>query len=232
VPDAVGRYLELGLRLGKHADELVDSYYGPEELARRVEAEEPRDPRVLAEEAEALLAEIGDDACLAAQVRALAASARKLAGERLGYAEEGRLVYGIELRWHDEEPFRRAALARRGAFRRAAALLDEALPGDGDVRGRFGRWYEQIAIPPELVEQAVRDSAEELRRLTRERVGLPESEDFELELVTGKRWFGYAHYLGGLRTRISVSTDLPFAAADLVHLTAHEIYGGHHTHRV
>lgn len=217
----VERYLELGLRLGKHADELVDSYYGPEEIAGRVEAEEPRDPAALAEDGQALLAELDGDPWLAAQARALAATARKLSGKHLGYADEGTLVYGIELRWRDEEQ-----------FDRAAALLDEALPGRGDVRGRFARWYDRIAIPSELVEQALRDAAAELRRLTRETIGLPEGEEFELELVTGKRWFGYAHYLGGLRTRISVSLDLPFPAADLVHLTAHEIYGGHHTHRV
>jgi hypothetical protein len=29
-----------------------------------------------------------------------------------------------------------------------------------------------------------------------------------------------------------VNTDLPFLAADLVNLTSHEIYGGHHTHHV
>ena len=215
------RYLELGLRLGKHAEELVDSYYGPEELRRRVDAEEPREPRALADDAAALLAELEHDPWLAAQVRALEATARKLAGDPLSYAEEGALVYGIEPRWHDEEP-----------FRRAAALLDEALSGDGDLRTRFARWYRQTGIPRELVEQALRDTAAELRRLTWERIGLPEGETFELELVSGKRWLGYAHYLGGLRTRISVNTDLPLADADLVHLTSHEIYGGHHTHRI
>ena len=76
------------------------------------------------------------------------------------------------------------------------------------------------------------DAAAELRRLTREAIGLPEGEEFELELVTGERWLGYARYLGGLRTRIQVNTDLPLPAADLVMLTSHEIYGGHHTHRV
>jgi hypothetical protein len=130
-------------------------------------------------------------------------------------------VYGIELRWHDEEP-----------FRRAAELLDEALPGSGDVRNRMARWYQDVAIPRELVEQAILDTAAELRRLTRERVGLPDGEEFSLEIVTDKRWLGYAKYLGGLRTEISVNLDLPLPAADLVHLTSHEIYGGHHTHRV
>ena len=41
------------------------------------------------------------------------------------------------------------------------------------------------------------------------RSGSPTDEDFEFELVTEKRWLGYARYLGGLRTHISVNTDLP-----------------------
>jgi hypothetical protein len=221
VADPVERYLELALRLGRHDEDLVDSYYGPQELARRVEGEELREPSALADDAVALAEDVADDEWLAAQVRALAANARKLGGERLGYVEEGRLVYGIEPRWHDEEDFRRAAM-----------VLDEALPGDGDVRRRYARWFEETAIPAELVEQAVLDAAAELRRLTREAIGLPDGEEFELELVTGERWLGYARYLGGLRTRIHVNTDLPLPASDLVVLTSHEIYGGHHTHRV
>ena len=218
--DPVERYLELGLRLGRHADDLVDSYYGPGELASRVEAEELRPPAALAEDAAALAAELEHDRWLAGQVRSLEASARKLAGGLLEYREEGLLVYGIEPRWHDEEP-----------FRQAAAQLDEALPGNGELRDRYARWFEETAIPAELVEQAVLDAAAELRRLTREQIGLPEGEEFELELVTGERWLGYAHYLGGLRTGIRVNVDLPLPAADLVMLTSHEIYGGHHTHR-
>ena len=219
--DQVERYLELALRLGRHDADLVDAYYGPEELSRRVEAEELREPAALAVDAQALAEEAAADKWLAAQVQSLGATARKLGGERLGYAEEGRLVYGIEPRWHDEEP-----------FRRAAAILDEALPGQGDVRERYARWFAETAVPAELVEQAVLDAAAELRRLTREAIGLPDGEEFELELVTGERWLGYARYLGGLRTRIQVNTDLPLPASDLVPVTSHEIYGGHHTHRV
>lgn len=215
------RYLELALRLGKHDDDLVDSFYGSEELAARVAAEEPRDPEALAYEADGLHAELDDDPWLAAQVQALATNARKFAGEHFDYAEEGRLVYGIEPRWRDEE-----------TFEQAATLLDEALPGDGDVRARYAAWLEATAIPPEILEQALVDAAAELRRLTRERIGLPEGEEYELELVKGERWLGYAEYLGGLRTKISINTDLPLPAGDLVHLTSHEIYGGHHTHRV
>jgi hypothetical protein len=218
---ATQRYLELGLRLGKHADELVDAYYGPNEIARRVDGEAPREPAALVDEAHELLAEVADDPYLAGEVQALWAQARKLAGEELTYAQEGELVYGIEPRWHDEEP-----------FRVAAQLLDEGLPGAGDLRTRIARWNDEIAVPPAILEPALRDVAAELRRLARETIGLPEGEDFELELVTDKRWLGYARYLGGLRTHISVNTDLPVLASVLVNLTAHEIYGGHHTHHV
>lgn len=216
----VERYLELALRLGRHDEDLVDSVYGWDELRARVEAEDPREPRALAEDADALLDDLVDDPWLRAQVRALGANARKLAGERFEYVEEGRLIYGIEPVWHDEE-----------AFRRAAELLDETLPGSGETPDRYAAWFAQIAIPPEILEQALLDVAGELRRLTREGIGLPDGEEFELELVTGERWVGYAEYLGGLRTKISINTDLPLPAADLVHLTSHEVYGGHHTHR-
>ena len=219
--ELVERYIELALRLGKHDEDLIDSYYGPEALSRRVDAEEPRDPAALAEDAQALAEDAAGDDWLVGQVEALGANARKQAGERLDFAEEGRLVYGIDPRWQDEEP-----------FRRAAELLDEALPGAGEVNERYARWLADTAIPAELVEQAVLDVAAELRRLTRETIGLPDGEEFELELVTGERWLGYARYLGGLRTKIQVNTDLPLPAADLVLLTSHEIYGGHHTHRV
>ena len=218
--DRTERYLELALRLGKYDADLVDSFYGSEELAARVDAEEPRDPVALADEAQGLLAELDDDPWLAAQVQALETNARKFGGERFDYVEEGRLVYGIEPRWRDE-----------ATFEQAATGLDEALPGTGDVHVRYAAWLEETAIPAEILEQALLDVAAELRRLTGGLIGLPEGEEYELELVTGKRWLGYAEYLGGLRTKISINTDLPLPAGDLVHLTSHEIYGGHHTHR-
>ena len=76
------------------------------------------------------------------------------------------------------------------------------------------------------------DAAAELRRLTREAIGLPEGEEFDLELVTGERWLGYARYLGGLRTRIRSTPTCRCRRPTWCLLTSHEIYGGHHTHRV
>ena len=84
------RYLELALRLGRHEPDLVDFYYGPAELERRVADEPPLKPARLAADASELLDEL-DDRWLAAQVRALETVARQLAGEELPYAEETEL---------------------------------------------------------------------------------------------------------------------------------------------
>ena len=214
------RYLELGLRLGRHEPELVDSYYGPEELRQRIDDEPLREPARLAADAAELLADV-DEPWLAAQVRALETTARTLAGEELPYAEEVELTYGIRPRWVDEQQ-----------FERGHALLDEAIPGSGDLAARYRRWFEEAAVPPGAVERAVETAMAIVRERTRQAIGLPDGEQIELEIVTGERWFGYAHYQGGYRTRISVNTDLSFPSGDLLWFSGHEGYPGHHTQRV
>jgi L-alanine-DL-glutamate epimerase-like enolase superfamily enzyme len=54
----VDRYLELGLRLGRHVDGFVDAYYGPAELAARVDAEAVRSARALVGDAARLLVDL------------------------------------------------------------------------------------------------------------------------------------------------------------------------------
>src|SRR2546423_615318 len=125
VGGVVERYIELGLRLGRLLDGLVDAYYGPPELARRVDAEPQPDP-----------------AKLAAAINSLA----------------------------------------------------------DDFRERTDRLF-----------------------------GLPDGEHIDFELVTNEPWSGFNYYLGDLRSRVAINTDLPVLATSLGHLVAHEAYPGHHT---
>jgi hypothetical protein len=218
------RYLALAFRLAKHEPELVGNYYGPREAVAAVEAEEPLEPARLVEEASSLLADLarGDlepqrNSWLAAHTEALLTTARRLAGERLTYADEVEGTFGIRPRWYDEAD-----------YERAHALLDEALPGLGGVGDRFRLWLEQTAIARESLLPALRAVIAELRAQTDALVGLPDGESFELELVSGERWFGLNRSLGGLRSRISINTDHPFPAGDLAYFVAHEGYPGHH----
>ncbi|HTT86580.1 MAG TPA: hypothetical protein VMF60_04370, partial [Acidimicrobiales bacterium] len=233
---AVGRYLALGLRLGRHVEGLVDAYYGPPGPARRAAAGAPVPPDQLAAEARALLAALdagepldeepthdeGPAAArrrwLRAQAVGLLTTARRLAGEEVSYVEEVESCYGVRPAPVPEEEL--AAAHRR---------LAEALPGSGDLADRLIAWRESHMVAPERLLEAIESLAEELRERTLGLFGLPEGERVEFELVTDKPWSGFNTYLGDLRSRVSVNTDLPVLSISLAHLVAHESYPGHHT---
>src|SRR5262245_9327660 len=115
----VESYLRLGLRLGRHVDGLVDAYYGPPELAAKVDAEPLVEPTRLVADAEALLGEL-DDGWLSDQTLGLRTAAGVLAGEQLAYVDEVEACYGVRPRRPDE-----------AVYLAAHAKLDELLP-DGD----------------------------------------------------------------------------------------------------
>ena len=211
------RYLELCLRLRRHDEGLVDAYFGPKETAERIEAEQLREPRELAADARSL-AEEADSPYLRAQAVGLEVVARKLAREDIPYAEEVERCYAMRPQRVPEERFEEAHRA-----------LDEVLPPDGTLAERYQRWREGDVVPPEKVMGILEALTARLRERTNELLGLPEGEASELELVTGEHWSAYNYYLGGLRSRVAVNTDIPLNASVLGVLIAHELYPGHHT---
>jgi hypothetical protein len=107
--------------------------------------------------------------------------------------------------------------------------LDEVLPGSGPLADRLVAWRESHAVPVALLQPAMSSLADDLRERTRALFGLPEGEHVEFELVSGQPWAGFNYYLGDLRSRVAVNTDLPVLSTGLAHLVAHESYPGHHT---
>jgi hypothetical protein len=224
----VERYLLIGLRLGKLIPGLVDAYYGPAELSRRVEAEGPPDPAMLASEARSLIDEL-DGAIeeaqrarwLGAQLVGLETVAARLAGETVAYVDEVERCYGI-----------RPALVPEDEFARAHEALDEALPGDGPVKGRFRAWEQAQTVDRDALLPALETLTAELRARTLELFELPDGERTELELVEDEPWLAFNHYQGDLRSRVVFNVDLPWRATDLLPVVAHELYPGHHTEHV
>jgi len=229
--DVLERYLGLGLRLDRHIDGLVDAYYGPPELQDRLAAEPVRDPAAIAEDARHLLADLDagvpiDDHTddphrrrwLRAQVLGLRTTAEKLAGVAITFPDEVERCYGVRPQKVDESVFEAAHRA-----------LDEVLPGSGPLAERFITWREAQAVPVEQLRPAIDSLAEDFQERTDRLFGLPDGEHIDFELVTDEPWSGFNYYLGGLRSRVAINTDLPVLSTSLAHLVAHEAYPGHHT---
>jgi hypothetical protein len=215
-------YVELGLRLGRHVEGLVDAYFGDPTVKERIDSEPLYEATALAADAGRLLAELeGDDQrtrWLRAQLVGLETVARKLAGEEFPFADEVERCYGVRPR---RTPEAEIDAAHSG--------LDAALPGAGSLAERYQRWRESQIVPAEKLRAVLSDIVEELRGRTRELVGLPEGESYELQLVTDEPWSAYNYYEGDLRSRIAVNTDVPMATNLLTELMAHELYPGHQT---
>lgn len=211
------RYLLLGLRLGRHVDGLVDSYYGPAELRRQVEAEGAVDAAQLAGDADALLAELGDG-WLRDQVRGCATYARVLAGEDISYADEVEGCYGL-----------RPSLTSASVYEAVHAELDRLLPGEGSLFDRRQAWRARHLVDGALAVPVLNDLLPILRERTQAFVELPEGEALTLDAVSDEPWWAFNYYLGDLRSRVVMNLDVPTTGLDLIQLAAHEVYPGHHT---
>jgi hypothetical protein len=211
------RYLELGLRLGRHVDGLVDAYYGPAELKEQVDAEEPLEPWQLAADADALAAEL-EDGWLFDQVRGCATYAHVLAGDELSYSDEVEGCYGV-----------RPSRTSTSVYEAAHAELDELLPGDGPLFDRRQAWRARHQVDGSRALAVLQDLLPVLREHTLALVDLPEGEELTLEAVDDEPWWAFNYYLGDLRSRVVLNVDVPTTGQDLIHLAAHEVYPGHHT---
>lgn len=221
----VERYLELGLQLGRHIDGFVDAYFGPPEIKARVDAAPVVAPERLAADARRLLADIEASDLepsrrhfLEGQVRGLRTTAMKLAGEPITYSDEVETSYGVRPQRVPED-----------VFAEAHARMDATLPGSGPLAERLIAWRESQVVPPEKLRAAIGSLADDLRERTKSLFGLPDGEHVDFELVTDQPWSGFNYFLGDLRSRVAINTDLPVLSNTLPHLIAHESYPGHHT---
>jgi hypothetical protein len=224
--EPVTAYLELGLRLGRHIDGLVDGYFGPTEIFARIEAESLRSPGDLAADATAIRGHLEElepqrASWVGAQLAGMETVARRLAGENIAYADEVERCYGV-----------RPQRILEDVFAAAHQKLDELLPGSAPLAERYAAWREGNALHGDQLRLVVSALARDLRERTAAALGLPDGEEVDFDYVREEPWAAYNYYEGGLRSRIAVNTDLPLPAVRAVELVAHETYPGHHTEHV
>lgn len=218
-------YLTLGLRLGRLEPGFVDAFTGDAALRRQIDNEARPDPAVLVEDARRLRRElVGAELAeqrkrfLDAHLVALECSARKLAGEEIGFIAEVEAYFQVQVKPGDED-----------VYAQAHQKLAEILPGRRPLRDRLGDFRAADEVPTRRLQGAVQALSSALRDRVRERYHLPEQEIVEYRVVTDKPWSGFNYYLGGYRSRVAINADLRHRMSNLPHLVAHESYPGHHT---
>lgn len=222
----IREYLLLGLRFDRVEEGYVDSFTGDPALRRQVADEPTPDPAELARQARRLLAELprteGLDeqraGYLAAHLKALACAGRKFAGEDVGFVEEVREYFDVDIAKGDPD-----------RYRDAHAKLDEALGGSGPLAQRLQAYRAGEEIPPDRLEECIHAFSSALRDTVRATYPLPESETITYEVVTDKPWSGFNYYLGDYKSTVAVNADLKQQMSNLPRLVAHESYPGHHT---
>ena len=222
----IHEYLLLGLRFDRVEEGYVDSFTGDPALRRAVESEPAPDPATLARDAERLLAEVpaadGLDAqradYLAAHLTALACAGRKFAGQDVGFVEEVRAYFDVDIAKGDPD-----------RYRDAHRKLDEALGGSGPLAERMQAHRTGEEIPPERLEECIHAFSSALRDRVRAEYPLPDAETINYEIVTDKPWSGFNYYEGDYKSTVAVNADLKQQMSNLPRLVAHESYPGHHT---
>lgn len=225
----IGEYLLLGLRFDRIEEGYVDSFTGDGRLRRQVADEPAPKPTELAAQARRLLTELPQvprnadfteqrAEFIAAHLRALACAARKFAGEEVGFVEEVRDYFDVEISRGDPD-----------RYRAAHARIDDLLDGSGPLAARMAVHRRSEEIPPDRLQGCIRAFSSTLRDIVRARYPLPESETVIYEVVSDKPWSGFNYYEGGYRSRVAVNADLKQQMVNLPRLVAHESYPGHHT---
>jgi hypothetical protein len=222
----IREYLLLGLRFDRVEEGYVDSFTGDPELRRAVASEPTPDPADLARQAQRLLASVPQaDGLephradyLAAHLKALACAGRKFAGEDVGFVEEVREYFDVDIVKGDPD-----------LYRDAHRKLDAALGGSGALDERLQAHRTSEEIPPARLEECIHAFSSALRDRVRAEYPLPEAETIVYEIVTDKPWSGFNYYEGNYRSTVAVNADLKQQMSNLPRLVAHESYPGHHT---
>ncbi|AFU05215.1 hypothetical protein [Nocardia brasiliensis] len=221
----VTEYLRLGLAFDRLEEGFVDAYTGDPALRRAVANGPAPEPRQLAQRAAALRAELPDAGLTAERtefldvhLRALECSGRKFAGDDIGFVDEVRAYFDVDIAPADVEE-----------YRDAHRQMDEVLVGDGPLAERVAAHRKADEIPPERLSACVEAFSGALRELVRARYPLPDYEHVTYEVVGDKPWSGFNYYLGNFHSRVAINSDLKQHMTHLPLLIAHESYPGHHT---
>jgi hypothetical protein len=233
VNDIAEGYVRLVLEMGLYDEHYVDAYFGPPAWEpAQDQAEEPFPASRLRGQADALIAQLrridrdqseGIDRqrydYLEKQLRSVRGKIDLLAGVKMSFDEESRILYdAVAPPWNERH------------YQSVLDELDRLLPGQGDLYQRLNLYKVKFTVPRSKVEDALGRAIGIYRQRTGEHLALPAEEGFETEFVFGRPWAAALTYKGQGRSLVEVNFSAPFGVTDVLRLARHELYPGHHTH--
>ncbi len=230
--DLAQRYLALQLAIGEKDPGYVDAYYGPQELAIHAAAQAEQNTlpilqaRVLALDTNLRSLPVEAGSVEAQRVRYLRATLnsakvrlRMLRGEKIAFQDEAEGLFGV-----------RPEMIGLATLDPVLAQIETLVPGDGPLHERVNAFRDRFIIPNDRLSAVIDAAVAECRARTLPHIPLPESESFDLSLVTDKPWGGFNYYQGDYHSVIEINTDLPTRFDRAVDVGCHEAYPGHHVY--
>jgi hypothetical protein len=227
-------YIRLGLSIGQYDEAFVDAYYGPDSLkpAPPKAAQFPKDSFLTAiqrlkNELEKLAASEPNDTLrlrakwINSQLTAFGRRVKIFSGETASFDEESKELFGVQ-----------APVYPESHYQSLVAQLDSLLPGKDSRPVRLQSLASRFVIPKDKLDTVFKTAIAECRKRTLKHYGLPQTESFQLEFVTGKPWSGYNWYKGNYKSVIQINTDLPIIIERAIDVGSHESYPGHHVYNM
>jgi hypothetical protein len=239
IDDAARTYVGLALALGDRDADSLDSYHGPpawQEAARREHAtlaEIRRRAVALANTLEAGRARDTADgatrrAFLLAQLSAITSRIDILQGARPSFADETRMLFGLDA--GDAAPATDSGARQPGRSADAVRVeLDRLLPGGGDLAVRYAAFDRQFLVGADRLPAVLSRAIEGCRAATRAHLELPAGERVAVEYVHDLPWSAFTRYEGRSISRVQVNAAMPLTVDRALDLACHETYPGHHT---
>ncbi len=222
-------YVKLSLEIGAQEDGYIDAYYGPAEwlpakdALKRGRPELITNTRMLISQVSTMMTttQSADGrrrlAFLAGQLRAAETRLLMASGQRFNFEDEAERLFGV-----------RPVVKPLTTFDPIIADIEKLLPGTSPLPDRVDAAQNAMTIPTAKLKPVFDAAISECRTRTAKYIGMPPSENFTMEFVTGKSWSGYNYYQGNYRSLIQINTDLPIRLTRAVDLGCHEGYPGHH----
>jgi len=228
--DIANQYVKLSLEIGQYNKDFVDAYYGPKQWKPEDSTEASLPYQELKWQTTSLINQLNaiDDMgfnklqllryqFLNKQLQAVRTKLDMISGIRYPFDVESLRLYDvvaphIEMSYYDS----------------LLNMLNEMVPGDGDLSERYTAYSAGFIIPEDKLDIVFQTAIKEARDRVAEHIQLPENDSFELEYVNDKPWSAYNWFKGNAHSLIQINTDLPIYIERAIDLACHEGYPGHH----